>query len=328
MKEVGLDEYIAINNAVFVVPQKVDYEERNLNDVNHSNLSDPKLKVVELQDVYVTSDGFVFDKDYFITDLGYADRISKNISIVEGLGEVTNEVDKASLVGGHANYYHWLINWLPRLFLLEICGFDKGTILVGESWAGFQNAAFNYMVREADYQVLNVKEVIFVKRLRVPVFFSNPLHAPFAVSQLRSRAENDMIFIEPQKVYISRRSAKGRRVVNEDELFSVLSKKGYELFELESLSFKEQIRLFSNATHLVAPHGAGLVNVIFSRKLKFVVEIFNNSWSRVFWSLGAMVGVKRYAAYNALPVNNGLKSQLHDLKIDIADFLEKFEGEL
>ncbi len=328
MKEIELEKYIEIKKIICFTPDRIDYEERNLNDENHSNLSDPSLKVVELQDVYVTSDGFVFDSEYFIIDLGYTDRIEKNISVANNLEEVSGDIDSASLIGGHANYYHWLMNWLPRLFLLEMCGYSKRTLLVGDSWARFQQSTFNYFVKKDSYNILRVKDVVFVKRLLVPTFFKNPLHSPFVVTQLRTRAKEDMLFVKPKKIYVSRKSANGRRVVNEEEMFAVLKNKGYELVELEKLSFKEQVKLFSNATHVIAPHGAGLVNLVFSKKIKFVVEIFNKSWSRVFWSLGAIVGVKRYASYNALIVDNGLKSQLHDLKIDVDDFLEVFEGEL
>jgi capsular polysaccharide biosynthesis protein len=328
MKRIELEEYVKLMGVGYTSPDKIDYEGRNLNDDNHSNLADPSLKVVELTNVCVTPDGFVFSDEYFITDLGYSDCVEKNIVLAEKkmLSDVV--MNEASLVGGHANYYHWLLNWLPRLFLLEICGFNKRKLLVGQAWAGFQSLTYKYFVDETKYDVVRIRDVVFVKRLLVPVFFKNPKHAPFAISQLRCRARLDMVESESKKIYISRRSALGRKVVNEESFFSMLECRGYVLVELETLTFQEQVRLFANATHVVAPHGAGLVNMVFSKRLVVVVEIFNTAWSRVFWSLGAVVGVEKYSSYNALPIDNGLKPQLHDLKIDIEEFVRKFNSDL
>jgi capsular polysaccharide biosynthesis protein len=328
LKNIEFLSYIEINNCKVYYPNKVDYLTRNMNDVNHNNLSDPDLVVAELRDVYVTPDGFVFNDRYFISDLGYKDRLDKNVIIAKNNLSKNIVIDKCSLIGGHANYYHWLLNWLPRLFLLEICGFFQGKLLVNGTLANFQRDTLEYLTAQDNYETIRMKDVVFVKELLVPVFFMNPVHSPFAITELRRRAQSDMNRLLPRKLFISRKNASGRKIVNEKELFGVLKEKGYELVQLEKLTFTEQIKLFSNATHIVAPHGAGLVNMVFSRDLVFVVEIFNTAWSRVFWSLGSLVGAERYCGYNATPVENSLKPQLHDLDVDIDDFILKCSGNL
>ncbi|NRD72376.1 glycosyltransferase family 61 protein [Shewanella sp. VB17] len=330
MKQVELKEYIEINDNICFYPSTVDYVRRNLNDSHHVNLNDPDLKVVELNDVYVTPDGFVFNDQYFISDLGYQDVVNKNFKLAQS--EITVDthltIQQSNLLGGHKNYYHWLINWMPRLFLLEMCGFCQGNLLVNGTLANFQKKTFEYLVIHSNYNLIRMNKVVFVKNLRVPVFFMNPLHSPFAISQLRNRARLDMEISLPRKIFVSRKDAFGRKIINEDVFFGALKEYSYELVKLESLTFQQQIQIFSNATHIVSPHGAGLVNMAFSRNLKSVIEIFNTAWSPVYWSLARIVGVTKYSSYNAIAVDNGLKPQLHDLKIDVGNFMLNFVNEL
>lgn len=75
-------------------------------------------------------------------------------------------------------------------------------------------------------------------------------------------------------VYISRAGAeKGRRVLNEDRLLTKLGPLGFERVVLEELTIPAQIDLFHDAACVVAPHGAGLANLLFCEDAA-VVELF------------------------------------------------------
>ena len=49
---------------------------------------------------------------------------------------------------------------------------------------------------------------------------------------------------------------------------------GFEIIYAEELKFSEQVDLFSEASFVVAPHGAGLTNICFMEKGTRLVEIF------------------------------------------------------
>lgn len=66
------------------------------------------------------------------------------------------------------------------------------------------------------------------------------------------------------RIYISRERADSRRVRNRDEVMSILAQFGFESYVLEEMSVPEQVRLFSRAEHVVAPHGSGLTNMLFA----------------------------------------------------------------
>src|SRR5690606_29148055 len=114
----------------------------------------------------------------------------------------------------------------------------------------------------------HIAEPTRFRRVFLPVFFLNPLHSPFAVRSLRSRA---YAAIPPEgrkfaeRIYVSRTLARQRRVQNEDELVSLLERYGFAKYIPEQMPFEDQVRLFRDAKAVVAPHGAGLANLVFAR---------------------------------------------------------------
>lgn len=77
-----------------------------------------------------------------------------------------------------------------------------------------------------------------------------------------------------RKIIVSRSLARTRRLLNEDWLVKELE--GFELVHLESLTFAEQVAMFSEARVVIAPHGAGLTNLVFGRGIK-VFEFYPDS---------------------------------------------------
>jgi capsular polysaccharide biosynthesis protein len=68
----------------------------------------------------------------------------------------------------------------------------------------------------------------------------------------------------PNKIFLQRR-ADVRRLSNSIELETFLISEGYAIINPEDLSFLEQVRLFQNATEVIAPTGAALANAVFCR---------------------------------------------------------------
>lgn len=84
----------------------------------------------------------------------------------------------------------------------------------------------------------------------------------------------------PRYVYISRNDARQRQVENEAELIKSLNQFGFRKYQLTRLSILDQVSLFFNADIVVAPHGAGLTNIIYSDNLS-VVELFGDPETNV-----------------------------------------------
>jgi len=82
---------------------------------------------------------------------------------------------------------------------------------------------------------------------------------------------------QKQRIYITRTGAKTRRVLNEEALVSALELLGFNVYALEQLALEEQVSLFQDAECVVAPHGAGLANLLFASSTE-VVELFGSRY--------------------------------------------------
>lgn len=98
----------------------------------------------------------------------------------------------------------------------------------------------------------------------------------------------------PEKVFISRKDATTRRMINEDEVFSLFEPLGFVRIFMTQLNFIEQVALFNNAKVIVAAHGSSLTNLIFCNPGTRVAEIFQNQFDNGFWQLSDQLGLEHY----------------------------------
>jgi hypothetical protein len=102
------------------------------------------------------------------------------------------------------------------------------------------------------------------KTLFVPSFYSQ-LSPPSrdAIGWLRKR------YSAPsetggRRFYMTRNDADSRRIVNEAEVIAMLAPLGFEPVSMTGMSLESQKRMFRDVGTVVAPHGAGCSNLIFS----------------------------------------------------------------
>ena len=81
------------------------------------------------------------------------------------------------------------------------------------------------------------------------------------------------------RVYISRSFANYRRVVNEADVVELLTEHGFDCVHLEMMTLVEQINLFRNAQYVIAPHGAGLVNMSWCPSNASILEVYPSCYS-------------------------------------------------
>jgi hypothetical protein len=185
---------------------------------------------------------------------------------------------RALLLGGgvSGNYYHWLMDAVPRWKMLLAAKYSEYdfVLLPGPS-APFED------------EILDLLEVPKAKRLRcsrnfihqferlvVPVMpFPEWEIATWACDWVRSLFPSKNT--GPERIYISRRNATRRRLVNEAELEAQLQAMGFVSIQSERLSVAEQAAVFRSAKCVVAAHGAGLVNMVFAPANALVVELLH-----------------------------------------------------
>lgn len=287
--------------------------------------------------VIVTSDGGSVVRDYSSRYAGLVHHYDIALpTLLAGAQPVDGTVIVLADDVRPLNFCHWLIDWLPRLAVLgelaqrpdtyvavpplnaryqwdtlRLCGFDAARVIELSSW-----------------QALRARRLLVTSDLQdVP----HPAHkaAPWTLHYLRATLGFGAMLnglSGPQRrsrLYLSRRTGVGRRVVNEDALFLALARRGYRLVDTNGMSIEEQIATFASATHIVAAHGAGLANIVFSAQSATLVELFPRSYGTpAYYALAGGLGMT-YASYIADEVIAGSRDQIDDFAVDVADFLEK-----
>ncbi|WP_139295225.1 glycosyltransferase family 61 protein, partial [Planktothrix tepida] len=80
------------------------------------------------------------------------------------------------------------------------------------------------------------------------------------------------------------------------EILEYLNQWGFVSIELETLTVQEQADLFSQAEVIIAPHGAGLTNLVFCQANTVVVELVSPHYIRpYYWLISQQLGLKHYS---------------------------------
>ncbi len=189
-----------------------------------------------------------------------------------------------SLFRSHKNgYYHTIIDNLPRLYLLHHPKFRKikeikllctGNLSSAEAFYLKKLLPENVRVTQVDNSKLYM-----LKHLIFPSFLSHRFsgHLPsdyrtwfmHQVAPQRPRKQQHRIFISR----IATHKGRQRCILNEEALFDAIRPWGFKCYVLEHLPIEEQIALFYDAEIVIAAHGAGLTNTIFSQEIK-ILELF------------------------------------------------------
>lgn len=199
--------------------------------------------------------------------------------------------------GGGMNYYHWLVDVLPRIHLLKH----------GHIWPKIDS----FLVDEPSPKLAITLDILGIDASQIIYTYhyltlASPLVIvpQFPQAQYRWRIDflretflphRDTTASKIEKIYISRSKASRRRVLNEAAVLDYLMPLGYVPFWLEDLSFLEQVSLFSQAQRVIGLHGAGLANIVWCPAGARVLEIFpSESISTYYWVLASQVGVDYY----------------------------------
>jgi capsular polysaccharide biosynthesis protein len=212
------------------------------------------------------------------------------------LTEVPGSVGVLSTRGSD-NYYHFVLDVLPRLELLRRAGAEPDAYLVNRS-TRFQRDMLDHLGLTAD-RCLGDEKYPHVRadELVVPSLPDDDLRTPsWIVPWLRTRFLPDDLRAPHRRLYVSRGHAKHtRRVENEAELVDALAPFGFEVIDPGTLSPAEQVRAFAEAECIVGPHGAGLTNLAFAAPGAAVVELFARDYvNECFWALASTVEGLRY----------------------------------
>ncbi len=193
----------------------------------------------------------------------------------------------ASLVlgGGPAtNIFHWMMDALPRLHLIEqimplddidhfvVQGADNGFRLRSLEILGIPASKVHFFTDQLIH--IQADELLLGSHPRgwlsnISPDWSNTFHRNRYLSNMRPVQR-----IWPKKIYISRRDSSLRGVANEEALFDQLKAHGYQEILLSEYNYDEKIALFHHAREVISMSGAGLGFLVYCQPGTRVLELF------------------------------------------------------
>jgi len=189
------------------------------------------------------------------------------------------------LLGSDANYAHWVLRNLLKLSLLEQADLPAGLpYLVGDNLRPWHRAYLELLgIPEARLLRVPPEEVVVCTTLHVPTQLRNHPRMGEAIDWLRAKVAAHRVKVaahgaaapdaEGALLYASRREQSNRRLLNEAEVEALLTQRGFRIIVPGEMRVPEQIAAFSRARVVVAPHGAGLANMVFAPPGATLVEI-------------------------------------------------------
>ncbi len=259
-------------------------------------LSIPKGKVYSANGLVLVHDGLIKELLWRWSSLRTTplDLLSlPELEYVEGkVAVITQE--------GHSNYYHWMVEVLPKLAILEESNISYDRLYVS-SYLPFMQQTLSLLGVDSEKILIAGRDTyIEAEELIVPSAPALSCYTPkWIVKYLRDKLlpqaeRNISTQLFSKKVFVSRKKASYRRILNEDDVFAMLEPLGFVRYNLEDLTVLEQVHLFHHAEMIVAPHGAGLVNLVFAQPNALVIELFQEHEDDSFWYLSQVVGLNHH----------------------------------
>ncbi|WP_309118204.1 glycosyltransferase family 61 protein [Paenibacillus sp.] len=221
------------------------------------------------------------------------------------------------------NYYHWLAEVLARIHLLDRSGVRVDKYIFNDfGTAGFHAETLaalgigeDRIIRSRNGMHLQAERLIVPSLEMYSLLPYVPNFPPkWAIRYLRSKLMDSDLAASSgsggrERLYISRGDARLRNVANEAEVAEMLSSYGFKAVTLGRMTVAEQVRAFATAEAIVAPHGAGLANLVFCRPGTRLLEFYSPNYvNPLYWYLSNQVGVRYFYLIgqgDRLPIGSG-----------------------
>ena len=212
-------------------------------------------------------------------------------------------------------YFSWVMESLPRI--LEVQDeLENLTLILPESYSKKKFVLESLQLfPKLKYEIIPEGVHMHVPNVRIPEL--KPYTYVFDPETMRSYRNKMWDYIDSldiqlptyDKIYVSRKKAKNRKLENEDTVLEIMEKSGFKELSFEDYSFFEQVYMMKHCKVLAGVHGAGFANLAFmpegSSLLELIKEYSSYKEERPsYWRLCSAIGVDYYLEY-CKPVEYG-----------------------
>lgn len=202
---------------------------------------------------------------------------------------------------GAKNYGHFIVEILPRIMQCKELIGPKTPVLLSELSRGFADQIIRYATGSELDRIFIGESALSIKRLVWPL--RNTIHpmdnSPRAIQRVAS-LRLPCVPTSGRKLFLTRRDAVSRKLVDESAIFSALEPMGFEWISPGNLEFSKQVEVFSGAEMVVAVAGAALTNLVFMPEESKVAMLAPSTMAGYFfWDLCFHRSIKFGAAFGS-----------------------------
>lgn len=188
------------------------------------------------------------------------------------------------------NYYHWMVEQVPKIRAVNHYKEEKGKdvqLIIPQNPTSFMlqslsNLGYNSdCLIKSDCGPLKANEVIQPKFVEPTL--GNLIWLRENMAGPLNKPNN------AKRLFISRQDADKRHIKNNQDIFDVLNEFGIDVVVPGEMTLNEQISIFSKAELIIGLHGAGLTNIIWPDETT-VVEIFGNVIKPPYFEIANTLG--------------------------------------
>jgi capsular polysaccharide biosynthesis protein len=232
------------------------------------------------------------------------------------------------------NFFHWFLDVLQKteglVGLLGQEGFRGFTIVlpVNHESKFMRDSLDSFGL---DCRWLQRDELAIIQRMTIiPDIAPTGNYRKDVIRRLGNRlvdyfSRDCVLYNTNTRIYITRKNAQKRRIINEDQLMPILVKNGFVIVDFDNLSFREQLSYILSANILVSLHGAALTHMLWMNKPGKVMEIRarDDCQNNCYYTLASDLDLEYHYAI-ADKTDSTRSTQLSDYVVDKA----AFEGRL
>jgi capsular polysaccharide biosynthesis protein len=265
-----------------------------------------------LEDVFVNAEGLIFRRGRIYPESfalpRYAEEyrqarvygrfLLKNHWLRRGARRVPSAlwvIDNVS-----ANYFHWVVESLPRLLRAETSGSGRRVLLLPHH---YRRLAYVPFTLGAFPQIARIEWIAGRAKVRVEhleVIPRLPRQPPERLPDSAELAEvvRRVAFLAGEKatptrrIYFTRDDAWRRRARNEEDVVRVLRAHDFEIIRNDPTKPWEQVQSSIGAEFMVGVHGAALTNLMFMPKGARLLELRHPVHWKVYGTLANVFGVE------------------------------------
>ncbi|MBD0833069.1 glycosyltransferase family 61 protein [Aestuariibaculum sediminum] len=181
------------------------------------------------------------------------------------------------------NYYHWILESVGRLVIIDKNVLNEYKIILNHNAPIFAIESLQVLFNIPPENIIQNKNVrLKIADILLPSYphtrskqssWTN-INNQNIIKKINSISKTKTISTKQKRnIIISRNKTSQRRIKNVHYLLEKYKHLNFEIIDLESFSFLDQLQLFRNAGIILATHGAGLTNIIFSENPS-IIEFF------------------------------------------------------